>query len=64
MGGYDLHVEFIKGYPIHISIPQNIKFLNAKIDLIDHCLIELRNNEKKIKKPEENFLKEVFHKIS
>ena len=45
MGGYDLHVEFIKGYPIHIPIPQNIKFLNAKIDLIDHCLIELRNNE-------------------
>ena len=44
MGGYDLHVEFIKGYPIHIPIPQNIKFLNAKIDLIDHCLIELRKN--------------------
>ena len=44
MGGYDLHVEFIKGYPIHIPIPQNIKFLNSKIDLIDHCLIELRKN--------------------
>ena len=61
MGGYDLHVEFIKGYPIHIPIPQNIKFLNAKIDLIDHCLIELRKNEKNNKMPEEDFLKEASH---
>ena len=63
MGGYDLHVEFIKGYPIHIPIPQNIKFLNAKIDLIDHCLIELRKNEKNIKIPEENYLKEASYRI-
>jgi len=63
MGGYDLHVEFIKGYPIHIPIPQNIKFLNAKIDLIDHCLIELRKNEKKTKIPEENYLKEASYRI-
>ena len=58
---YDLHVEFIKGYPIHIPIPQNIKFLNTKIDLIDNCLIELRKNEKKNKMPEEDFLKEASH---
>ena len=64
MGGYDLHVEFIKGYPIHIPIPQNIKFLNAKINLIDHCLIELKKNERKTKIPEENFLKEAFYKVS
>ena len=51
----DLHVEFIKGYPIHVPIPQNIKFLNAKIDLIDHCLIEQTKNEKKNKIPEEDF---------
>ena len=63
MGGYDLHIEFIKGYPIHIPIPQNIKFLNAKIDLIDHCLIELRKNERKKKTSKENFLKEASYKI-
>ena len=61
MGGYDLHVEFIKGYPIHIPIPQNIKFLNAKIHLIYHCLIELRKNEKKYNAPNDKFYKEVFY---
>ena len=61
MGGYDLHVEFIKGYPIHIPIPQNIKLLNAKIDLIDHCLSELKNNEKKINAPKDKLYKEVFY---
>ena len=58
---------YIKGerneYPIHIPIPENIKFLNAKIDLIDHCLIELRKNEKKTKIPEENLLKEASYRI-
>ena len=61
MGWYDLQVEFIKGDPIYIHIPQNIKFLNAKIDLIDHCLIELRKNERKTKIPEENYLNEVSY---
>ena len=59
MGGYDLHVEFIKGYPIHIPIPQNIKFLNAKIDLIDHCLIELR--KMKLMHPKINFKRGILY---
>ena len=62
MGGYDL-CRVYQRIPYYIPIPQNIKFLNAKIDLIDHCLIELRKNERKTKMPEENFLKEAFYKI-
>jgi len=54
---------YIKGYSIHIPTPQNIKFLNAKIDLIDHCLIELSKNERKTKMPENNFLKEASYSI-
>tara|TARA_B100000989_G_scaffold33421_1_gene21374 strand:+ start:258 stop:410 length:153 start_codon:yes stop_codon:yes gene_type:complete len=42
---------------------QTYKFLNAKIDLIDHCLIELRKNEKKTKMPEESYLKEASYTI-
>ena len=54
---------YIKGdkneYPT--LLPQNIKFLNAKIDLIDHCLIELRKNEKKFNAPKDKFYKELFY---
>ena len=52
---------YIKGegneYPTlqDIATEFNFKFLIAKIDLIDHCLIELKKNEKKTKMPEEYF---------
>ena len=45
MGEFDLHVEFVRGYPIHIPVPNNRHYLSRKIEIFDHCLLELKKNE-------------------
>ena len=51
MGEFDLHVEFVRGYPVHIPVPNNKHYLSRKIEMINHCLLELKNNERKANLP-------------
>ena len=62
MGEFDLHVEFVRGYPIHIPVPNNTHYLSRKIEMIDHCLLELKKNEYKVNLPKGQIYKEAFHR--
>ena len=62
MGEFDLHVEFVRGYPIHIPVPNNRHYLSRKIEMIDHCLLELKKNEHKVNLPKGQIYKEAFHR--
>ncbi len=62
MGEFDLHVEFVRGYPIHIPVPNNRHYLSRKIEMIDHCLLELKKNEHKVNLPKGKIYKEAFHR--
>ena len=62
MGEFDLHVEFVRGYPIHIPVPNNRHYLSRKIEMIDHCLLELKKNEYKVNLPKGQIFKEALHK--
>ena len=61
-GEFDLHVEFVRGYPIHIPVPNNRHYLSSKIEMIDHCLLELKKNEHKANLPKGQIFKEAFHR--
>ena len=61
-GEFDLHVEFVRGYPIHIPVPNNRHYLSRKIEMIDHCLLELKKNEHKVNLPKGQIYKEAFHR--
>ena len=62
MGEFDLHVEFVRGYPIHIPVPNNRHYLSRKIEMIDHCLLELKKNEYKVNLPKGQIFKEALHR--
>ena len=62
MGEFDLHVEFVRGYPIHIPVPNNRNYLSRKIEMIDHCLLELKKNEYKVNLPKGQIFKEALHR--
>ena len=62
MGEFDLHVEFVRGYPIHIPVPNNRHYLSRKIEMIDHCLLELKKNEHKVNLPKGQIYKADFHR--
>ena len=62
-GEFDLHVEFVRGYPIHIPVPNNRHYLSRKIEMIDHCLLELKKNEYKVNLPNGQIYKEAFPQI-
>lgn len=62
MGEFDLHVEFVRGYPIHIPVPNNRHYLSRKIEMIDHCLLELKKNEHKVNLPKGQIFKEALHR--
>ncbi len=62
MGEFDLHVEFVRGYPIHIPVPNNRHYLSRKIEMIDHCLLELKKNEHKANLPKGQIFKEALHR--
>ncbi len=61
-GEFELHVEFVRGYPIHIPVPNNKYYLSRKIEMIDHCLLELKNNERKANLPKGQIFKEALHR--
>ena len=61
-GEFDLHVEFVRGYPIHIPVPNNRHYLSRKIEMIDHCLLELKKNEYKVNLPKGQIFKEALHR--
>ncbi len=61
-GEFDLHVEFVRGYPVHIPVPNNRHYLSRKIEMIDHCLLELKKNEHKANLPKGQIFKEALHK--
>ena len=61
-GEFDLHVEFVRGYPIHIPVPNNRYYLSRKIEMIDHCLLELKNNEQKANLPKGQIYEDAFHR--
>ena len=61
-GEFDLHVEFVRGYPIHIPVPNNRHYLSRKIEMIDHCLLELKKNEHKANLPKGQIFKEALHR--
>ena len=62
MGEFDLHVEFVRGYPIHIPVPNNRHYLSRKTEMIDHCLLELKKNEYKVNLPKGQIFKEALHR--
>ena len=62
MGEFDLHVEFVRGYPVHIPVPNNKYYLSRKIEMIDHCLLELKKNEHKANLPKGKIFKEALHR--
>ena len=41
-GDYDLNVEFLKNLPVHIPVPKNKHYNKQKAELIDNCILELR----------------------
>ncbi len=45
-GDYDLNVEFLKNLPVHIPVPKNKHYSEQKAELIDNCIIELRQTIK------------------
>ena len=59
MGEFDLHVEFVRGYPIHIPVPNNRHYLSRKIEMIDHCLLELKKMNIKLIYLRDKFLKKL-----
>ncbi len=61
-GEFDLHVEFVRGYPVHIPVPNNKYYLSRKIEMIDHCLLELKKNEHKANLPKGKIFKEALHR--
>ena len=61
-GEFDLHVEFVRGYPVHIPVPNNRYYLSRKIEMIDHCLLELKNNERKANLPKGHIYADAFHR--
>ena len=61
-GKFDLHVEFVRGYPIHIPVPNNRHYLSRKIEMIDHCLLELKKKEYKVNLPKGQIFKEALHR--
>ena len=61
-GKFDLHVEFVRGYPVHIPVPNNRHYLSRKIEMINHCLLELKKNEHKANLPKGQIFKEALHK--
>ena len=62
MGEFDLQVEFVRGYPVHIPVPINKYYLLRKTEMIDHCLLELKKNEHKVNLPKGQIYKEAFHR--
>ena len=60
-GEFDLHVEFVRGYPIHIPVPNNRHYLSRKTEMIDHWLLELKKNEYKVNLPKGQIFKEALH---
>ena len=63
MGEYDLHVEFVRGYPVHIPVPSNTQYLSRKVEMIEFCLLELKKNETRINLPQRQIYKDVMYKI-
>ena len=61
-GEFDLHVEFVRGYPVHIPVPNNRHYLSRKIEMIDHCLLELNKNEWKANLPKGQIYEDAFHR--
>ena len=57
-GNYDLKVEYIKNLPVHIPVPKNIHYNKQKVDLIDDCILELRETLKN-KGSNEVFIQEL-----
>ena len=55
-----MHVEFVRGYPVHIPVPNNRHYLSRKIEMIDHCLLELKNNERKANLPKGQIYEDAF----
>ena len=45
-GDYDLNVEFLKNLPVHIPVPKNKHYNKQKAELIDNCILELRQTIK------------------
>ena len=41
-GDYGLNVEFLKNLPVHIPVPKNNYYNKQKAELIDNCILELR----------------------
>ena len=62
MGNYDLHFELFKGNPIHIPVPSNRYYLTRKIEMIDHCLLELKKNENRANLPKGEIYEEAYHR--
>ena len=63
MGEYDLHVEFVRGYPVHIPVPINTQYLGRKIEMIELCLLELKKNETRINLSQREIYKDVMYQI-
>ena len=62
MGNYDLHFELFKGNPSHIPVPSNRYYLTRKIEMIDHCLLELKKNENRANLPKGEIYEEAYHR--
>ena len=45
-GDYDLNGEFRKNLPVHIPVPKNKHYNKQKAELIDNCILELRQTIK------------------
>jgi hypothetical protein len=41
-----LNVEFLKNLPVHIPVPKNKHYNKQKAELIDNCILELRQTIK------------------
>ena len=41
-----INVEFLKNLPVHIPVPKNKHYNKQKAELIDNCILELRQTIK------------------
>ncbi len=62
-GGYDIRTFFFPENSRLIPVARNTWFLNNSKSIIDNCILELRNNKSKIRKPKGEIMEDVHYRV-